>query len=154
MRIAIERYLSLTLGDNEPDHDRLQVLAWALDDLLLGLRSFPTAEPTEDDAEPPQMDHQSVHAEVGRRFPELGFYPAADPLDLESEEVLVGDAVDDAADIAIDLAEVIWRWDHLSKDDAAWCLHFGFKTHWGQHLMDLRRHLHALMWRDPEAALP
>jgi hypothetical protein len=148
MRAAIERYLSLTCGDTElPRDGRLQELAWTLDDLLLGLRTLPSGEPSDDDRDAERIDYNVAYAEISRRFPELGIYPSTDPLDIEDDRVLVGDAVDDAADIALDLAEALWHWRHVGEEDAAWHIHFGFRTHWGQHLLDLRRHLHALIVR-------
>ena len=144
MRAAIERYLSLTCGNDEPGEGRIAALACALDDLLVGLRDLEDGQPSEGDTEALRMDYQAVYAEIGRRFPELGLYPSADPLDLAATEILVGDAVDDAADIAVDLAEALWLWDNIGAADAHWELRFGFDHHWGQHLVDLRRYLHAL----------
>jgi hypothetical protein len=78
---------------------------------------------------------------MAARFPDFGFYSVADPGDLPGE-VLVGDAIDDLCDIARDLREVRWLADHGHEADAIFAFRFGYQSHWGQHLHDLRRYLY------------
>lgn len=50
-----------------------------------------------------------------------------------NEEVVVADAVDDLADVIIELRDVEWRFEHTSEADALWTLENGFRTHWAAH---------------------
>jgi hypothetical protein len=62
--------------------------------------------------------------------------PFSDPTAVD-EKGMVGDAIDDLADIAADLEEVVWA------DDAHWHYKFLFEVHWGMHLRELALYLHA-----------
>ena len=59
---------------------------------------------------------------------------------------MLGDAIDDLGDIANELGETLWRWDHLGPDDA----HRHFRQmffHWGSHLRELQSFLNAYLFR-------
>lgn len=121
-------------------------LARALDELVMAYHDAPEGFPADDDREPPREDVRVRLARLGRRFPEYGFYALADPTEPLNEEGLVGDAIDDLADIAGDLEEVVWRHENLGPDDAHWHFKLGFRSHWGTHLRDLSGYLHARIW--------
>ena len=147
VREAIERYLALVGGDSRPTQDQaLQALAAALDDLIAGLRGLPAGECPNDPADAPEGAYETLYAEAASRFPMLGDYPSADPIDLEDQDILVGDAIDDISDIASDLSEALWWWDRCGDSAGAWWVRFNFQAHWGRHLFDLRRHVHAKLW--------
>ena len=78
------------------------------------------------------------------RFPNLGPYNVAQytTTQLGESGCIIGDAVEDLADIALDLLEVEWRWEHNSEDDAMWSLKNSFLHHWGEHLRCLQLYLH------------
>ena len=59
---------------------------------------------------------------------------------------MIGDAIDDLADISNDLAEALRRWDHLGPDDAHWHFHQMF-FHWGWHMRELQSFLNAHLFR-------
>lgn len=87
-----------------------------------------------------------VRARVAERFPRLGLYTAPNHEvghDV-GQEPLIGDAVDDLADIARDLAGVedLFRRGH--PDDAVWTFTFLYRIHWGEHLRCLAWFLHGL----------
>lgn len=63
-------------------------------------------------------------------------------MEFGESEIGVGDAVDDLADIAMDLAGVAWRFEHTSAADALWHYEHLYRIHWGEHLRDLQRFLH------------
>lgn len=53
---------------------------------------------------------------------------------------MVADAIDDLADLTLDMREVLWFADHFSLNDA----HFAFRLHffhWGQHARELSLYL-------------
>ncbi|MXQ11513.1 DUF5063 domain-containing protein [Microvirga makkahensis] len=120
-----------------------EALARALDALAAVYHDTPSGRPSDAEAEPPRDDYRLIRQHVGRIFPDLGLYATADPLEVPNEEALVGDAIDDISDIALDLKEILWRWQNLGADDAIWHFRFGYQTHWGRHLHGLRFYLHA-----------
>lgn len=91
--------------------------------------------------DPPDWSYVERRALVTARFPGLGFYDLPD--------IRVGDATDDLADIIGDLAAATWRRQNTSDENALWHLLFTHQSHWGQHLEDLRRYLHACAARRP-----
>jgi hypothetical protein len=133
------RLLDLILQE-EPPGDA--ALAEALDELALAYHEVPEGRAATGIEEPPTRDGAALREHIVARFPAYGFYAVADPLDLSSGKPRTGDAIDDLVDIAGDMAEAVWRFDHLGADDAH-CylrlLHF----HWGRHLRELSLYLHA-----------
>jgi len=115
----------------------------ALDELAMAYHQAPEGDPADDDATPPRTDYQERYASLGKRFPDYGYYAVSDPTEPVSEKGMVGDAIDDLADISADLEEVIWRFDNLGPDDAHWHFRFLFEVHWGMHLRELAVYLHA-----------
>jgi Domain of unknown function (DUF5063) len=77
---------------------------------------------------------------VAAHFPELGYYntPSSITQHIAEAEIDVGDAIDDITDIAIELYDVLWRFDHTSADDALWYFSNSYFTHWEQHLRQLQ----------------
>ena len=98
----------------------------------------------EDSPEPTRIDYDAVRTRFAAAFPDLGLYDAVTELSKSDRapEVTAGDALDDLADIAVDLQEVLDR-AKFSTDDAVWTFRFGFETHWGTHLRWLQLYLHA-----------
>lgn len=58
---------------------------------------------------------------------------------------MVGDAIDDLADLTLDMREVVWLADHVGVDDAHWSYRLHF-FHWGRHARELSLYLHARLW--------
>lgn len=96
-------------------------------------------------SEAPSADYDHWRAMALRAFPSLGQYACVTP-QFDATEVTLADAHDDIADIACDLQTVIWHWQNTTADDAIWCFRFGYQSHWGRHLMNLRSHLHQRMF--------
>ena len=123
---------------------REEKLRSALDRLALAYGSVKSMSfPEGEQPEPPRAEYTVVRARFAAAFPGLGFYNAV--LDLsepqKQAEVTTGDALDDLADIALDLQEVLDR-SKASIEDALWDFRFGFQTHWGAHLRWLQLYLH------------
>lgn len=128
----------------EPPNDT--ALAQALDELALAAYDIPPGSAAETDREPPPRDQTTMRAIIEARFPDYGWYATVlDPLVLPGDPG-TGDAIDDLLDIAGDLAEAVWRADHLGADDAHWFLHL-MQLHWGRHMRDLSLYLHARRFR-------
>ncbi len=119
----------------------------ALDELAFAYHFSLVTELTDDDAqvEPPGYPEGLYHA-VAERFPDLGLYAVSNPTELKAQELMVGDAVDDLADIVRDLQEVIWRAENQSEQGARWYFRLLFQIHWGRHLRELSWYLHDKEW--------
>jgi len=133
-------FLSVVWDGDPPDNAELSA---ALDQLLYNSHSIPFADGTETYLAPPDTDYPTLFREASARFPTLGNYPVADPLESIDDEKLLADAIDDIADITSDLREVIWRDENLGAEDAAWCFRLLY-FHWGRHARGLSLYLHAL----------
>lgn len=141
---AVRNYLSL-LQRPPGARQRLQALAEALDLLALAYHRMAEASDPSEYPAPPGRDETDLRRLAAQAFPDFGFYcvvPPDEPTE-EAPEVLLGDAIDDLADIASDLEAVLWRWENTSRDDAAWHFRLGYRSHWGRHLHDLRSYVHA-----------
>ena len=137
------RFIDSVLNGPPPPTNQL---AKSLDELAYAYQFAPVAEllDEEDDSDVnPPANHEGLYSLVAERFPDLGPYSVADPFDLESQEVLISDAIDDIRDILIDLQEVVWRADNQSENDARWYFRMLFEIHWGMHLRQLSLYLHA-----------
>jgi len=109
--------------------------------LAVGTATFIFDDKDWPDPELTKYDEWRSRAET--TFPELGYYNAARPLseNIGKSDLVVGDAIDDIADIAGDLEIVSLRWSS-STADALWHLEFSFLNHWGEHLRNLQLYLH------------
>lgn len=92
--------------------------------------------------DPPRADPGELYTRVAARYPELGPYgaPSLDP----NDGTLVGDAVGDLTDIALDLGEVAWLWGHAGEAEALRHLRSTFRRRWGERLRGLQWVLHQL----------
>jgi hypothetical protein len=140
---SVRHFLSL-LRDGDPPSE--VALSKALDELALAYHNTPACQPSDADIEAPRSEDQERAAWLRNRFPTLGHYAVSDPTEIVTDKPLVGDAIDDLADIAGDLEEVLWRFEHVSVDEAHWYFRMLFEIHWGRHLRELQLYLHAKMW--------
>ncbi len=140
---AIHNYLDLVTGEPLPPETRLAALACSLDALAHAFHDLPDASPGEADNEAEVLTTQEFEQAAAVRFPELGLYSWIDPLAEIGSPGLAGDAIDDIADLAQNLAEGAWLWENISPSEGAWHLRLLY-FHWGHHLMGLRGYLHAL----------
>ena len=124
-----------------------RALLRTLDELAMAYHNAPEGDPADDDATPPTKDYHERYASLGERFPDYGYYALSDPTEPIDEKGMVGDAIDDLADISADLEGVIWRFENLGPDDAHWHFRFLFEFHWGMHLRQLSLYLHATALR-------
>lgn len=140
---AIKRYLDVFENASGSEAERLKALATTLDDLLVAYdRTSGAVFDEQDYPDPPQLERSELRATAERRFPEVGYYADTWPVEPTKAEVVVCDAIDDLADIAKDLSEVLWRWENTSKVDAIWYFRFLFESHWGRHLLNLRSYIY------------
>ena len=136
--VAVRTFLNLVVNEEPPS---VGELSKALDRLAMAYHDAPGGEAAETEDEPPKADYTQIYQALGQRFPDLGLYGSTDPLALDGD-LTIGDAIDDLADIVVDLREVVWRFDVLGAQDAYWYLNL-MHFHWGAHLRELARYLHA-----------
>ncbi|WP_255528395.1 DUF5063 domain-containing protein [Qipengyuania sp. YIM B01966] len=141
---AINGYLALLKSQPDDEETRLAKLCEALDCLVIEYHRAPDVEPDTDDLLP-SVPYEPLAERAAASFPELGYYADVEPQDGLEQEVTLGGAVDDLADIARDLSGVLWHIDRGAANDAYWEFRFGYQTHWGMHLRRLRRYLHSIM---------
>ncbi len=130
--------------------------AVAITDLINGLDSLAVlavrsngGEPAELPIEPVEnpRDYQTWRDAALCVLPGLGLYHApADPRDVGSNEPkVVGDAIDDLADICIELHEGVRLAESIGDVGAASHLRWTFRAHWGKHLRELQWLLHSVL---------
>lgn len=119
-------------------------LRLALDRLALASHYTDAPFDRTEHPDPAVEAYAAFRARVEPLFPGLGWYNEVGELDERVGEtsLVVGDAIDDLVDIAIDLQTVALRWETTSEEDALWHFGFGFRRHWGAHLRSLQRYLH------------
>ena len=146
IRQSIEHFIRIVEAPDVDPEARLEALQLSLDGLAYFVhrahfkfddREFPDA---------PRSDFKLTRTLVEAHFPKLGYYNVADPTtrEIAAASILVGDGIDDIADIYADVKEVQWCWDNTSADDALWRLTNSFGSHWGMHLRSLQYYLHVL----------
>lgn len=132
-----------------PERRQEQLLA-ALNLLELAVLALPDVEPDGDDFGQPPSVYTSRRAAVAAAFPEFGFYSKADMRSVGvPQPVLVGDAVDDLADILADLDCSLWHETHAGVTSAVWEVRQLYEMHFGAHLADLRAYVYRLRFIGP-----
>jgi hypothetical protein len=96
-----------------------------------------------DYADAPPKAHEDLRKLIVAQFPNYGYYNVAQDVTqrVGDGEVAVGDAIDDIVDIAKDLYEAQWHWEHNSPEDGLWHFANNFQFHWNQHLRELQIYL-------------
>lgn len=139
---AAQQFLS-TVWDGEIPSD--EELLRALDRLVASYHETPNGDVTDPKIDAPRQNGSSLYRQVASRFPSFGHYPVADPTKPLEDALMTADAVDDLADITLDMREVLWFAEHVGIEDA----HFAFRLnffHWGQHARELSIFLCGRLW--------
>lgn len=138
---AARRFLDL-VWNGEPPSD--QELLASLDRLIATYHDAPDSSISDTDWEAPRFSYPSLYKDLGSRFPTYGLYPVSDtdasPGDPDA--AMVGDAIDDLADLTSDMRHVVWLADHVGLDDAHWSFRL-YYFHWGKHARELALFLHS-----------
>lgn len=145
---AARQFLAIVWEGQAPSED---VLSSALDNLVSAYHLTPDDGPSDGDLEPPSEDGPAIYKKVAARFPGYGHYPVADPRATLESALMMGDAIDDIADITLDMRKVVWLAEHVGTNDAHWLFRLSF-CHWGRHARELSLYLHARRF-EPEPVL-
>jgi hypothetical protein len=140
IRKAITELIVLIEDDTISTEDRMPRLRRSLDCLALAQHDVSYTFDERDYPDTPRKDYNALRNVVSAHFPELGYYntPSSITQQIGEAEIEVGDAIDDITDIAIELYDVLWRFDHTSADDALWYFSNSYSMHWEQHLRELQ----------------
>ena len=136
---AARQFLSVVWEGETPTDEALLA---ALDRLIEAYHYTPDAGPSDTDLKAPGSGGPPLHQLVAARFPDYGLYPVSDPTASPTDAAMMGDAINDLADLTLDMREVVWLAEHIGLDDAHW--HFKLLYfHWGRHARELALYLHA-----------
>ena len=138
---AIRRYLDALEGK---EGSTLSDLARALDNLVTAYHLTADVEPDTVDSDPPRIEEKPLIDAAAAAHPDLDWYALVDPEDGPEQQIGMSIAVGDLVEIAADLHQVLWLFEHAGHNDAVWDFRFGYQTHWGRHLHEIRTYLHAL----------
>lgn len=136
-------YLDLIENGRASVEDNLQALELILDKLALAHNFLDFQFEDADHPEAPREDYNRLRQLAERRFPHFGHYNSPEHITdrIAESGLVVGDAIDDVADIARDMYETAWCWRHASPEDALWLFRFGYESHWGEHLRGLQLYI-------------
>jgi hypothetical protein len=145
IRATVHEFLDLLDNGKGDEQANIRTLELVLDRLAL---AYHFADDIFEDghSDPPVQDYHQLRQLAATRFPKFGLYnvPSKITEQIMEAEMQVGDALDDVADMARDLSEVMWCWEHTSEKDALWHFRWGYENHWGKHLRNLQTYLYAL----------
>ncbi|MDH5428500.1 MAG: DUF5063 domain-containing protein [Nitrospirota bacterium] len=146
IRTAIRDFLGLLENDGLSVVQAEEKLPALLDHLAFTQSCVLFTYDNTDYPDAPDQNYDELRAAVTKRFPNYGYYNVAEKIttDIGDSGTLVGDAIDDLADIARDLYEVEWYWSNTSEANALFHFVNDFNHHWGQHLRGLQLYLDAL----------
>ncbi len=142
---TIRDFLDLIEGEASVA-DREARLALLLDRLALAQHFAGPSVDRADYPEAPRRNADELRSRVCERFPNYGFYnlPEAVVENIGESSCVVGDAIDDLAEIAADLYEIEWYWSNTGEENALRYLQLSYRTHWQEHLRGLQLYLKAL----------
>ena len=149
IRLAVLDYLDLIERGRGSENENARALERALDGLAYAYH-FAGVSLDAGSPDSPLADYARFRSLAVVRFPSFGFYNVADPVIPESDEAKtgIGDALDDIADIAQGLAEVEWRFEHTTENDALRSFWFSYDVHLRSHIRGLQSFLEAF-WDAP-----
>ena len=105
---------------------------------------FIDEENSASESEPPRLDYDEAYEATKLRYPFLGrYWLALVPVMQEGMVgvLAVGDAIDDLADILIELKDVRWLHVHCGRKEALATLRTRYETHLWMHVHSLRQYL-------------
>lgn len=90
----------------------------------------------------PKEEYASRRDKISALFPNYGYYClTSSQMEVFEPDAMVGDAIDDLADLSQDFEEILWCFEHTSVDDALWHFQNGYWLHWGRHMRELQLYL-------------
>ena len=143
IRQVLLNYINLVSLESENSVAPILRLELALDEIAYVYRLSQQLPKKTDHPGVPRKNYNELRSSVQKIFPTLGYYNTPNEIteNIGNSEMCVGDAIDDITDLALDLNEIIWRWDNIGCEDALWHFDFGYTSHWGMHIRCLQLYL-------------
>jgi len=129
-----------------PSKERLGKLVELLDGLVNAYHRTTGIEPADGYTEEIQSEGHFEYGAIATRFPELGYYADVADSRVLLEQTGVSDAIDDLYDIAREMRSFLWIWRNRTPAEAISFFRASYEAHWGRHLLNLRSHLHTLIF--------
>lgn len=144
---AIKLVIADCLKPEAATQIEIRLILKTLDKIALFIENTEVALENEDDDELiPGFEYQATRRQIEKRFPNWGFYNQCNDISINIADttVIVGDAIDDIADIICELKLVLWVFENQSSNNAMWHLNFCYEHHWREHLLYLKLYEHEL----------
>lgn len=147
VKLAVSHFLDLVANGRDDEQENVKSLVVALDMLawMQHVGRKPDAAPTDASDEEattgaPEWEYDKMRALVAQQFPSFGYYSTpANPADQNGEaEMLAGDAGADLANIACELYEIAWLFQHRSESEALRVFFDGYDERWRSLLRTLQ----------------
>lgn len=153
IKAAVSGFLNLIERGGADEAAAIAALELLLDRLAV---ARPYAQPKFENGQPdpPHQDCARFRSLAADRFPSFGLYNLPDIITdrIAESNLIVGDALDDLTDIARDLSDVAWRFEHTTEGDALYDFAESYDHHWRWHLRHLQFYLEALRSEQPQRA--
>ncbi|MCR4723107.1 MAG: DUF5063 domain-containing protein [Eubacteriales bacterium] len=130
------------LEENVITADTVPHLIEMLMRLYISAMDLPETEPETNESSPGISDAVSVR--LSEQIP-AAYWEVFDPY--VDEDPVCGDLIDDLSDIAADLTKGMREYETGRYGNAVFEWKHGFCSHWGQHVVDALRALHAVRAR-------
>lgn len=153
MIVPIREFLALLEQPPETRDERIRKLAETLDKLACAYHQLPDEEAAYSAEAPDLADYNDMRKAADRVFQEFWFYAVVPPKPNPDLQIMMGDAIDDLSDIALELKQVEWLWENSDRQEAERHFRFGYQIHWGRHLHDLRSYVHAQQFESEHTEL-
>ncbi|MFB6320727.1 DUF5063 domain-containing protein [Saccharicrinis sp. FJH54] len=140
----IDKLIEYGQGEvNISEDDKIENLEYLLISIYKQILELPKRF-DDTNKECPKIDYEVIKKQVEKNFSNFGYYNTVfnGIENFDNPETVVGDSIDDLADIIKDLIEAKWYFENSSPDDAIWQIKFDFESHFRYHILGLLKYLH------------
>ena len=143
----IERYLAFILSPErigEDTHVKTSSLIQILDELAIRTHDHSGIFVDDEGEDDSRLDYQDIYKTLTQHFTDYNYYNTV--LDINelarTDNLAVGDSLDDLADMAVDLSEVLSVIQKFGEAEGQYAFVDSYRIHWGYHLRQLQIYLH------------
>ena len=138
----------LTEYINSSEPGSVDALPHILDGLAMSMHQFTVVDEISEGMEQiePEFSYTDIRGKITQKCPFLGMYNVVSPLSesIGEGDAVVGDSVDDLADIMLDLEKSRIMQKDMIESDASYWIRFLYLNHWERHLRQLQYYLYEL----------
>lgn len=143
----IEHYLDFILSPvriGQDEREKTLLLAHILDELAIRVHDLSGIFIDTESEDEPRLDYQDTYKILMQHFSDYRYYSTVldinDPA--KTDNLAVGDPLDDLADIAVDLSDVLGVAKKFGEAAGQYAFVDSYHIHWGYHLRQLQLFLH------------